>query len=51
MNLQQNVSKDIVAGVLIGGIFLSGILYMLSSTEDQAISLTYSNALRTEQGL
>lgn len=48
MQLQQNVGREVVVGVLIGGLFLSGILYMLNTTEDQAIALTYVSASSSE---
>mgnify|MGYP000520554313 CR=1 FL=1 len=49
MKFQTSISNEIVAGVLIGGICLSGILYMLNSTEDEAISLLYSKQVTFER--
>lgn len=49
MKFESNVSNEVVAGVLIGGLCLSGILYLLNSTEDRAITLTYSSMLDVEQ--
>ncbi len=49
MKFETNVSNEVVAGVLIGGLCLSGILYLLNTTEEQALALTYSKTLVSEQ--
>jgi 2-keto-3-deoxy-L-rhamnonate aldolase RhmA len=44
MNLEQVVSKEVVAGVFIGALCLSAILFLLYKTEDNAVALMVNDS-------
>lgn len=43
MDLNQKVSKEVVAGFFLGAICLTGILYVLNATEQTAIAFSFDN--------
>ncbi len=41
MNYTQRMSGEVTAGVLIGALCLTGILYVLYRTEDRAVAMMF----------
>jgi len=41
MDLNKVVKKQVSAGVLLGAIFLTGMLFFLQKSEEKALELTY----------